>query len=197
MAMDISALLARSANKYFWIIIIALSCCSGEEPLIFYDANKTEVVTHRGITSLNGSPFTGILFSLDSDGDTISTIGYKEGKLHGTSRILHSNGGVKSVRYFVDGWKEGEHTGWYENGKPEFLYHYKNDMFEGNQKEWMESGQLYSDLNFENGQQSGRQRVWYVGGKIKTNYIIRNNRRYGLLGTKNCVNTVDSVFTKR
>ena len=165
--------------------------------MVFYDADKTEIVTHRGVTFLGTTPLTGTLFSLNAKGDTAFITTYRRGKLHGISKHYHSNGRLKSIRHFKEGWKEGEHAGWFGDGKPEFLYHYKNDMFEGNQKEWMENGQLYADLNFEKGQESGSQRVWYVGGKIKTNYVIKNNRRYGLLGTKNCINTVDRVLTKR
>jgi antitoxin component YwqK of YwqJK toxin-antitoxin module len=100
------------------------------------------------------------------------------------------------LRYSENGWKEGEHTGWFENGQKQFVYHFTNDMFDGNQKEWLSNGTLYSDLNYEKGEESGSQRIWYTNGRIKTNYIIKNNRRYGLLGTKNCVNSSDSVFVK-
>ena len=37
------------------------------------------------------------------------------------------------------------------------------------------------------------QQFWYNDGEIKSNYIIKNKRRYGLLGTKNCVNVSNSI----
>jgi len=55
-------------------------------------------------------------------------------------------------------------------------------------------GKLISYHNFKNGYEEGSQKVWYDNGKIKSNYTIKNGRRYGLLGTKNCINVKDSVF---
>jgi antitoxin component YwqK of YwqJK toxin-antitoxin module len=198
MEMDTLELRALSLNRCLFILLIFFSGCDAKRyPSAFFNADTTEITTSRGITHVGGGPVTGVIFSLNTKGDTIYTISYREGKKHGVSRYYHENGRIKSVRYFENGWKEGEHAGWFANGEQEFLYHYKDDMFEGNQKEWMQTGQLYSDLNFEKGQESGSQRVWYTNGKIRTNYIIKNDRRYGLLGTKNCVNAVDSVFNMR
>ena len=48
---------------------------------------------------------------------------------------------------------------------------------------------------YENGYEKGVQKIWWPDGRIKSNYIIKNNRRYGLLGVKNCVNVSDSIFS--
>ena len=50
------------------------------------------------------------------------------------------------------------------------------------------------EFNYKMGREFGSQKVWYLDGKIKSNYIIKNNRRYGLLGTKNCTNVSEEVF---
>jgi antitoxin component YwqK of YwqJK toxin-antitoxin module len=51
-------------------------------------------------------------------------------------------------------------------------------------------------LNYQKGHEEGEQKWWYDNGKIKANYIIKDGRRYGLLGTKNCINVSDSIFKK-
>jgi hypothetical protein len=38
------------------------------------------------------------------------------------------------------------------------------------------------------------QTWWYDNGKVKSNYRIIEGRRFGLLGTKNCINVSDSIF---
>ena len=53
---------------------------------------------------------------------------------------------------------------------------------------------MIEEFNYKNGQQHGSQKVWYLNGKIKSNYVIKDNRRYGLLGTKNCRNVSEEVF---
>jgi antitoxin component YwqK of YwqJK toxin-antitoxin module len=196
MAMAISVYQGRGVSKWLLFILLA-GGCRDRVAMQYYNAAETDIIAKRGITMNGTTPVTGIVFLLDDKGDTVHVTSYVKGKQHGAERHYHLNGQLKSVRYYVNGWKQSVHQGWYNTGAPEFVYHYRDDMFEGNQKEWMPSGQLYSDLNYERGQESGSQRVWYASGKIKTNYIIKNNRRYGLLGTKNCINTVDSVFTSR
>jgi antitoxin component YwqK of YwqJK toxin-antitoxin module len=49
-------------------------------------------------------------------------------------------------------------------------------------------------MNYVMGHESGAQQQFYTDGKIKANYTIIDGRRYGLLGTKNCVNVSDSIF---
>ena len=48
--------------------------------------------------------------------------------------------------------------------------------------------------NYKNGYEHGQQKIWYPDGRIKSNYIIKNGRRYGLLGIKNCINVSDSII---
>ena len=187
---------ARGQNKFVAIIAyLSLCACQTQvtKPVAFYDATKVSVHAKGGITTINGVPISGIIFSLNERGDTTFVIPYLNGKEHGISRHYYDNGQQKSVRFTNNGWKEKEHVGWFENGQKQFVYHFKNDMFDGNQKEWLVNGMLYSDLNYKEGKEYGSQKVWNKNGKIKTNYIIKNNRRYGLLGTKNCVNASDRV----
>ena len=39
-------------------------------------------------------------------------------------------------------------------------------------------------FNYVNGYESGSQKLWFNNGEVKSNYVIKNNRRYGLLGLK-------------
>lgn len=178
------------------LLVLSVSCNDIQEPLTYISVNDPRLATKRGITCYQTTPFSGVVLSVSETGDTLSMAPYRDGKLHGTVSEKYKNGQLKSIRKYNDGWKEGEHRGWFENGQQKFIYQYRDDEFEGNQKEWMQSGQIFSDLNYEHGHESGKQTVWYDDGKVRSNYIIKNNRRYGLLGTKNCVNTVDSVFTR-
>jgi len=73
-------------------------------------------------------------------------------------------------------------------------YQFEDDEYEGTCREWNESGRLITEMNYHRGYESGSQKVWYDNGKIKSNYVMESGRRYGLLGTKNCVNVSDSIF---
>jgi antitoxin component YwqK of YwqJK toxin-antitoxin module len=171
-----------------------VSCSRERQHPVSYNVDETNITTSKGITYADSKPLSGIVYTLNNNGDTTSIIPYREGKEHGLCRYYYDNGKPKSFRFYIEGWKQGEHTGWFEDGTQQFVFHFEDDKFEGNQKEWLTGGRLYSDLNYDNGMESGSQKVWNPNGSIKTNYLIINNRRYGLLGTKNCTNVVDSVF---
>jgi len=161
----------------------------------FVNAAGKTITTSAGITLVNGVPANGKLFLLyPGTRDTSYIISYRDGKENGVFKTFYPNGKLRELRFFVNGWKEGEHKGWYEDGARAYVYMFKNDMFEGVVKEWSPQGHLFRDMNYEKGMEKGSQKIYYANGKIKSNYVIKDGIRYGLLGTKNCSNVSDSVF---
>ena len=96
-------------------------------------------------------------------------------------------------RYYVQGVKTGTLKRYWSNGKIQAIYFFANGEYQGTCREWNPEGKLVREMNYERGHESGSQKQWYDDGSIRSNYIIRNDRRYGLLGTKNCINVSDSV----
>ena len=70
---------------------------------------------------------------------------------------------------------------------------FKDDEYEGECSEWNEKGILIRRMHYARGHESGAQQQWYDDGSIRSNYVIIKGRRFGLLGTKNCVNVSDSL----
>ena len=68
-----------------------------------------------------------------------------------------------------------------------FEYNLKDDEYNGSLKEWNRKGQIIKSFNYVNGYENGSQKLWFDNGEVRSNYVIKNNRRYGLLGTKNCI----------
>ena len=91
------------------------------------------------------------------------------------------------------GKKEGIHIGYWEDGSLAFEYNLKDDEYNGSLKEWNRNGQIIKSFNYVNGYENGSQKLWFDNGEVRSNYVIKNNRRYGLLGTKNCINVSDSI----
>ncbi len=176
------------------ISIIASCRTEGSVPVYRWrNGDSVQISSRRGITSVNGEVAHGVLFFLNAGGDTIKTTQYRNGKEHGESRSWYDNGMLCEVRKYIDGRKEGTHFGWYSNGTPRFIYHYGKDIYEGEYIEWYSNGQLFRSQHFVAGHENGKQQIWFPGGQIKSNYVIKNNKRYGLFGTENCVNVADSV----
>ncbi len=152
---------------------------------------STDADLHRagGILYYGGQPFSGRLVERYDDGATKSVMPYDEGKAHGLAQGWYPGGVSMYERLYEAGEKEGMHTGWWEDGRLKFVYHFKNDLHEGNAQTWFRDGALYRDFNYQNGKEAGQQRMWNEDRTIKANYVIKDGRRYGLLGSKPCSNS--------
>ena len=125
--------------------------------------------------------------------DTASVIYHINGLEHGEWRKYYRSGRVMEKRYFNKGVKIGVMKNWWENGQLQSEYNFNNGEYNGTCREWNIEGLLVREMNYVNGYEQGSQKQWYDNGSYRSNYIIRDGRRYGLLGTKNCVNVSDSL----
>jgi len=82
---------------------------------------------------------------------------------------------------------------WWEDGQLQSSFLFKDDEYEGECSEWNDKGILIRRMHYARGHESGAQQQWYDDGSIRSNYVIIKGRRFGLLGTKNCVNVSDSL----
>lgn len=140
--------------------------------------------------------FSGVLFELNTlQKDTILYQEYKDGLLDGISKKWYRNRQLMEERIYKGGKKNGLQIAYWENGNKRFEFTALNDAYEGELKEWSVNGNLFHLAHYINGQEEGSQKMWYDNGKIRANYVIKNGKRYGLLGTKNCKNVSDSIFT--
>lgn len=183
-------------SKLSPIVCFMLAAChTTHEKSILNEAMVGSMETRGGMTSVNGTLYSGTLFYLyPGTRDTQYTRNYLDGLEHGTWKLFYPNGRLAETRYFKRGKKEGEYLAYWENGTKKLEYHFKDGEYEGSCREWNINGTLCKEMNYKKGYEEGPQKVWYDNGSVKSNYIIRNGRRYGLLGTMNCKNVSDSVF---
>jgi antitoxin component YwqK of YwqJK toxin-antitoxin module len=166
-------------------------------PLQLFNKSEQQFSFNNGLLLVNNKTFSGTLFTLFPETKDTSTIeNYVSGKEHGEWRKYYPSNKIKEKRFFTNGKKTGEYIVWWENGNKQLQYFFTNDEYEGTCKEWNETGFLNKIMNYKKGHEDGHQQCWYDNGKIKANYIIKDGRRYGLLGTKNCINVSDSIFKK-
>ncbi len=150
----------------------------------------------NGVAYTAGKKYSGYGIELNSEtGDTLTIQGFLGGQLHGVSKKWYPNGQLLELRHYTSGEKNGKQLSFWENGNKRFEFTAVKDAYEGELKEWNEAGDLIHLGNFANGQEEGTQKLFYDNGKIRANYVILQGKRYGLLGTKNCTNVSDSVFS--
>ncbi len=184
---------------YFCYLFIPLMLhfCHGAKPKHQYVSYKSSNITNVNNTILFcNEPFNGTLFQLANNGkDTLVSEQFANGLLDGISKKWYPNSQLMEQRTYKLGRKQGIQTAFWYNGNKRFEFTAENDAYEGELKEWSEDGKLFHVAHYVNGQEAGVQKMWYTNGTIRANYVIVKGKRYGLLGTKNCKNVSDSIFS--
>ncbi|MEI9958663.1 MAG: hypothetical protein WDM90_20670 [Ferruginibacter sp.] len=126
--------------------------------------------------------------------DTAAIINFKNGQESGVWKKKYADNTLEETREFKDGKKVGEYLAFWPNGHKKLQYEFANGEYEGTCYEWNVDGQLVKEANYKAGHEDGLQKIFYNNGKIHSNYVVVNGRRFGLLGTKNCINVSDSIF---
>ncbi|QNA45964.1 toxin-antitoxin system YwqK family antitoxin [Lacibacter sediminis] len=183
------------------LIMILFGCSKPEKKeakttsSLVLNMNDARISNKNGIIYFNDQLFSGVIFSLyPSTTDTAASASYLNGKEHGRWVKYYPDRKLYEQRSFENGKKTGVLETWWPNGNKQTHYIFANDEYEGTCREWSSDGLLVKEMNYLKGYEEGSQRWWYDNGKIKANYIIKQGRRYGLLGTKNCMNVSDSIF---
>lgn len=162
---------------------------------VMLNSADTGLTNANGIVLLNKQPFSGKVYTLYAGTpDTAVITAWLNGKESGEWTKYDEAGKLRERRTFENGQKTGALISWWPNGNKQQHYLFRNDEYEGTCSEWNEAGRLVKEMNYKAGHEAGSQRSWYDNGRIRANYVIEDGRRYGLLGTKNCVNVSDSIF---
>ena len=155
--------------------------------------SRTILATDKGITAkgnlyyYNDSLFSGFIEGYSPANKLISKFGFWKGQRQGIQQQWYENGQAKETRYYVANMKTGTHTGWWDNGNKRFEYIFNNDLPIKKHCQWYRSGKLCSLFEYNDaGQPEGAQQLWYEDGSVKSNYVVKDNRRFGFLGAKGC-----------
>ena len=96
------------------------------------------------------------------------------------------NGLIRRESTFAGNALDGVSRGWYEDGAPQFVYFYRRGLSEGEQRQWYRTGQIYTAFTHRAGHEAGQQRMWNPDGTIRSNYVIKDGKRFGLIGALGC-----------
>ena len=184
--------LVPSINKFACIFLLFfIRCDSGNKLVIPQEAKEFDAFKKQA--TYKGEVFSGFVYNTNKSGDTVLNGEYKNGAKHGVWEKFYTSGALKERRLYKKGLKVGFYEGFYNDGAKNFVFQFKNGEYDGTNRVWAKGGVLIEETTFSAGYENGVQKRWYLNGKIKSNYIIKDNRRYGLLGTKNCVTVSDSL----
>ena len=194
--MDIMVHLEQYLNRCSALLLLVIFGCIDldSKEVKSFNVEIFDFNSKNGIFFKNKTPFTGRVFKLhENDLDTVYIQSYFKGVKNGQFVRFYPKNRIFEKRNYINGKKEGIHIGYWEDGSLAFEYNLKDDEYNGSLKEWNRNGQIIKSFNYVNGYENGSQKLWFDNGEVRSNYVIKNNRRYGLLGTKNCINVSDSI----
>ncbi len=167
-----------------------------EQPLISkLNSNDERFSSQNGIVFHEQNPYTGYVFTLFANQkDTAMITGFLKGREHGTWKKFYPDGMLQEIRVYRNGKKVDKYNAYWEDGTKKLAYNFKDDEYEGLCQEWTRDGLLIKSMHYSKGYEEGEQKMFFEDGKIRSNYVIVKGRRYGLLGTKNCINVSDSLI---
>ncbi len=190
---------------FFLLYIIACNSKTKQAPIIkiaktvplkYINSTDSSFTKHQDTVYYKDNFFTGYQFGLYSNGDTAFISAYFNGVEEGLQKKWYDNHQQSEERFYINGKKEGTHKGWWPDGKPKFLFETIDNEYNGEFKEWYASGLLGKQFHYVNGQEEGSQRLWWANGTVRANYVIKQGKKYGLIGLKTCSNPYDSVIKK-
>ena len=182
-------------NAAFFSKFLKKSPAFAMEKMHLLSANNPLVSYENTGVFYEGKPFSGKLFRVDlQTQDTLKIESYSQGNRHGNWLQYYSGHVLKEFRTFGQGKKIGVFLQYFPSGKKQVEYHFKNDEYQGVAREWNESGVLIREMHYVAGHEEGFQKLFYDNGQVRANYVMKNGRRFGLLGTKNCVNVSARLF---
>ena len=165
-------------------------------PAVYVNDADPGFSKHQDTVYYQDKKFTGFRVALYPGGDTAQLQSYFNGVEEGEQKAWYPDKQLAEQRFYINGKKEGLHQKWWPDGKQKMYFTAYANEYSGEFKEWYASGLLGKDFHYVNGYEEGSQKLWWNNGTVRANYVIRNGKKYGLLGLKTCINPYDSIIKK-
>ena len=143
--------------------------------------------------STNGELFSGYMVSFYHNGTLKEKIGIAYGRKQNQSSYWFTNGKLKQVATYHNGYLHGERKLWSNDSVYTLVSHlnYYLGKAHGVQKQWYKTGELYKKFNLNMGKEEGIQQAFRKNGDLYANYEARNGRIFGLKKSTLCYGLED------
>jgi antitoxin component YwqK of YwqJK toxin-antitoxin module len=203
---------------YFKCIVACLlfQACHSKEPMdsldgpMVYDTIPSKIILpnkyvnskdrflsfHEDTLYYQNIKYSGYIFDHSANGDSLFLGSYFNGVEEGVFKKWYPNNRLAEDRTYHLGKKVGKHIGFWEEGKPKFEYNFIEGELDGLANEWYRNGKAYKSFHYTMGYEEGSQKMWWESGVIRANYVVKQGRRFGLIGLKLCMTPQDSIDFK-
>lgn len=151
---------------------------------------------HQDTLYYQDKKYSGYIYDYFENGDTAYVGSYLNGIEEGVFKKWYRTNQLAEYRTYHEGKKVGKHVGFWEDGQPKFEFNFIAGELHGESNEWYRNGQAYKAFHYKMGYENGSQKMWWENGIIRANYVVKEGRRYGLIGLKLCMTPQDSIDFK-
>lgn len=131
------------------MLLLILTSCGKER---IEEISKLE--KRDGINYVIGEdkPYTGIFIKRYENRNTYIEARFKNGLLHGETKIYFENGDLAATSIYANDKLDGNHKKYYTNGNIKVETMYKNGNREGKHKTYYENGNIEGEIIYKNGE---------------------------------------------
>jgi antitoxin component YwqK of YwqJK toxin-antitoxin module len=151
---------------------------------------------HQDTLYYKNAKYSGTILDQFENGDSAFVGSYLNGIEEGVFKKWYRNKQLREYRTYHAGKKVGKHVGFWEDGQPKFEFNFIDGELQGIANEWYRNGKAYKAFHYKMGYENGSQKMWWENGIIRANYVVKQGRRYGLIGLKLCMTPKDSIDLK-
>ena len=156
-----------STFSILFILFIFLSGCSLDQGISLNDL-IIETVDNKSIHYLDGKPYTGRVYKLAEDDESVLLeFNLLEGLLHERYSEYNINGSLVHNMFYKNGVLNGLEEKYYENGQLYESVNYLNGNFHGKRMVYWSNGILKEQNYFSNGILGGENLFYFSNGKLR------------------------------
>ena len=99
---------------------------------------------------------------------------------------FHANGRLAAERFYANEVKVGRHRAFWEDGTLRFEATFVSGDYDGVVRTFYTDGRPFEIRHYVRGEEDGPQQIFEPDGRFRTNYVVRDGRRYGVVGSRPC-----------
>lgn len=176
---------------FFMTSLLLTSCYDGSQEKISIFINDPNLSIRDSVYVYGGEMFNGLIWTATDPSLNELLVEVTDGKLHGQYKKWFPGGSKPQMhKVYFQGEEHGPQKGWHTSGHLSYEYTTNHGHRTGLYREYYPSGKLQIERQYLDGQEMS-QKILDPNGEILVNYVLKDGRYYGLMGSSECF-TVDA-----
>lgn len=171
---------------FFFMLTLLLVNSGCRHDTVFVPCSDPLLVRDHSLLLYKKTPFTGRLYGMFDETDTLFVENYKSGVLDGELIKYYKGGTVREKLSYINGRQKGVQAGYWDNGNDKFKTFCKGGKTHGVSEGWYRNGVKKWQYEYLAGNQEGVQTEWGKDGRLHRSYIVNHRKITELVVTQSC-----------